>query len=146
MDIHIRELQAEDIPQLLEYERAAFSSPWSEDSFKSLMNREHYTYLVALAEGRVAGICGMISVCGEGDIDKVLVGEEFRGRGIATRMLEELIALGEAGGIRDYTLEVRVSNASAIRVYEKLGFVSEGIRPRFYSKPTEDALIMWKRG
>ncbi len=146
MDIHIRELQAEDIPRLLEYERAAFSSPWSEDSFKGLMNREHYTYLVALAEGRVAGICGMISVCGEGDIDKVLVGEEFRGRGIATRMLERLIAMGEARGIRDYTLEVRVSNAPAIRVYEKLGFVSEGIRPRFYTKPTEDALIMWRRG
>ena len=48
-------------------------------------------------------------------------------------------------GIENFTLEVRVSNASAIHVYEKLGFVSEGIRPRFYEKPVEDAMIMWKR-
>ncbi len=48
-------------------------------------------------------------------------------------------------GVEAFTLEVRVSNAPAIHVYEKVGFVSEGIRPRFYEKPTEDAMILWKR-
>lgn len=146
MNIYIRRLQEADIPRLLSYEQAAFSSPWSEDSFRALLNKPHYMYLVALVDEQVAGICGMVNVCGEGDIDKVLVGESFRGQGIAQQMLGELLAWGEQEGIRDYTLEVRVSNAPAIRVYEKAGFVSEGVRPGFYDKPTEDALIMWRRG
>jgi hydroxylamine reductase (hybrid-cluster protein) len=61
------------------------------------------------------------------------------------KMLEELLRLGAERGITAYTLEVRVSNAPAIRLYEKFGFVSEGIRPGFYEKPTEDAMIMWRR-
>jgi ribosomal-protein-alanine N-acetyltransferase len=52
---------------------------------------------------------------------------------------------GQKEGLTAYTLEVRVSNTQAIHVYEKLGFVSEGIRPGFYEKPAEDAMIMWKR-
>ena len=60
-------------------------------------------------------------------------------------MLTDLLARAEERGMEAFTLEVRVSNAAAIHVYEKLGFVSEGIRPRFYEKPTEDAVIMWRR-
>ncbi|MDE7046332.1 MAG: ribosomal protein S18-alanine N-acetyltransferase, partial [Acetatifactor sp.] len=101
--------------------------------------------LVALADGEVAGCCGMTNICQEGNIDNVVVAERFRNRGIACAMLKSLIAAGEEAGITAFTLEVRVSNAAAIHLYEKLGFVSEGIRPRFYEKPTEDARIMWKR-
>lgn len=60
-------------------------------------------------------------------------------------MLRHLMKESEQEGIRAFTLEVRVSNAAAIHVYEKLGFVSEGIRPGFYEKPDEDAMILWKR-
>ncbi|MDE7430041.1 MAG: GNAT family N-acetyltransferase, partial [Lachnospiraceae bacterium] len=55
------------------------------------------------------------------------------------------LAAGDREGLTAYTLEVRVSNQAAIGLYEKLGFASEGIRPNFYEKPTEDAMIMWKR-
>ena len=60
-------------------------------------------------------------------------------------MLRELISRGEAEHVEAFTLEVRVSNEAAIHVYEKFGFVSEGIRPRFYERPVEDANIMWRR-
>ena len=60
-------------------------------------------------------------------------------------MLKELLTRGEAAGINAFTLEVRVSNAAAIHIYEKFGFQPEGIRPRFYEKPIEDAVIMWRR-
>ena len=60
-------------------------------------------------------------------------------------MLLELIRQGEEMGIADFTLEVRKSNAAAIHLYEKAGFRSEGIRPGFYDKPKEDAVIMWRR-
>ena len=59
-------------------------------------------------------------------------------------MLQELFVVGESIGVENFTLEVRVSNAPAIHIYEKLGFVSAGVRPRFYEKPVEDAMIMWK--
>ena len=60
-------------------------------------------------------------------------------------MLQELIAIGKNDGLSQYTLEVRVSNKKAIRLYEKLGFEEEGIRKEFYDKPVEDASIMWLR-
>lgn len=91
------------------------------------------------------GSCGMTVLCQEGNIDNVVVAPAFRGRGVAQRMLQELLSIGEADGVEAFTLEVRVGNAPAIHVYEKLGFVSEGIRPGFYEKPVEDAMIMWRR-
>lgn len=126
-------------------EAESFSMPWSPKDFQDLLTRDYCIYLTALADGEVAGCCGMTNLCQEGNIDNVVVAERFRNRGIACAMLKELIAVGEKAGITDFTLEVRVSNAAAIHLYEKFGFVSEGIRPHFYEKPTEDASIMWKR-
>lgn len=145
MDITIRKLRDEDIGTLSQIEAASFSMPWSPKDFADLLSRPYCTYLVAEIDGEVVGSCGMTNICNEGNIDNVVVAENFRGQGIAQKMISELIALGERMGVEAYTLEVRVSNAAAIHVYEKMGFVSEGIRPRFYEKPTEDALIMWRR-
>ena len=78
-------------------------------------------------------------------IASVVIAPEARNQGIGTAMLAHLMEEGRREGLSAYTLEVRVSNAAAIHVYEKLGFVSEGIRPGFYEKPAEDAVIFWKR-
>lgn len=145
LNIEIRELREEDIEALSRIESESFSMPWSAKDFRDLLTREYCMYLTALAEGEVAGCCGMTKLCGEGNIDNVVVAERFRNKGIAGAMLRELIAKGEEAGITAFTLEVRVSNAAAVHVYEKLGFLSEGIRPKFYEKPVEDALIMWRR-
>jgi len=145
MNIEIRKLREEDIEPLSFIESESFSMPWSPKDFRDLLTRDYCMYLTALADGEVAGCCGMTNICQEGNIDNVVVAERFRNRGIACAMLKELIAIGEEAGITAFTLEVRVSNAAAIHLYEKLGFVSEGIRPHFYERPTEDANIMWKR-
>lgn len=143
--IMIRRLQVSDIERLAEIEAASFSMPWSAQDFADLLKRDYCTYLVAEADGLLVGSCGMTEICQEGNIDNVVVAEQFRGRGIAQCLLQELLALGEKNGVEAFTLEVRVSNVPAIHVYEKLGFVSEGIRPGFYEKPVEDAMIMWRR-
>ena len=78
------------------------------------------------------------------DITNVAVVEKFRKKGVATELLEQLFLRGYERGIENFTLEVRVGNAPAIHLYEKLGFERSGIRPNFYEKPKEDALIMWK--
>ncbi len=143
--VQIRRLKKDDVKALAKMAKECFSVPWTEQAFAELVEDENSRYLVAQLQGEVVGCCGVTNAYGDGDINIVMVSEEYRGQGIAKRMLEELLRCGKELGIGDYTLEVRVSNETAIHVYEKLGFVSEGIRPRFYEKPVEDAMIMWRR-
>lgn len=138
-------MEAADINVVSRIEAECFSMPWSAKAFSDVLRDEKSLYLVAEVGGSVAGMCGVTNILGEGDINNVAVTASVRGRGIASCMLWELIRQGVEAGIEDFTLEVRVSNAAAIRVYEKLGFVSEGVRPGFYDNPKEDALIMWRR-
>ena len=141
----MRELQEGDIEELARIESESFSMPWSAEAFRDLLSHSYCTYLVALADGRIAGCCGYTAICGEANIDNVVVDPTLRCLGIAQAMLEKLISGGRSSGIAAFTLEVRVSNRTAIHIYEKFGFKSEGIRPNFYEKPMEDANIMWLR-
>lgn len=143
--LEIRELQESDIEALSEIEASSFSMPWSPEDFRDLLSRNYCFYLVALIDGKLVGSAGLTNICNEGNIDNVVVAEGYRGQGVGTALLQQLIFRGEAEGIEAFTLEVRVSNAPAIHVYEKLGFYSEGIRPGFYERPVEDAVIMWRR-
>lgn len=145
MEIQIRELHREDIEELAGIEAEAFSMPWSKQDFENLLNHSFCFYLVALADGRIVGGCGYTNSCNEATIDNVVVAESYQNQGIGQALLAELIERGKALQVEAFTLEVRVSNAKAIHIYEKFGFRSEGIRPRFYEKPVEDAMIMWRR-
>ena len=132
MKIEVRPLRDTDIEELSRIEAASFSMPWSAEDFRGLLLRDYCLYVVAEADGHIAGCAGLTDSFHEGNIDNVVTAPEYRN-------------LGAERGITAYTLEVRVSNAPAIRLYEKFGFVSEGIRPGFYEKPNEDAMIMWRR-
>lgn len=143
--VTVRPMQKEDVPKVSLIEEAAFSMPWSPDDFLDMVERADSLYVVALSEGEPIGCCGVTNACGDGDVNNVVVAEGYRGVGVGKVMLKTLMEWGHVLGIENYTLEVRVSNAAAIRLYESLGFVSAGIRPNFYEKPKEDAMIMWKR-
>ena len=137
-------LEKAHLEALAELEKECFSLPWSLASFGELLTHSYCHYLVALLRGEVVGMAGMVALAEEGDIDKVMVAPGYRSRGIAGALLDELMEQGKKHGITAYTLEVRVGNKAAIHLYEKMGFVSRGIRPGYYDKPREDALIMWK--
>lgn len=141
----IRCMEPEDVPAVAKLEAETFSVPWSEKAFLEEVEREDRLFVVACVGETVAGYMGLISSFDEADITNVAVDSSLRRSGIAENMLK--IAMKWAGerGINAFTLEVRAGNEGAIALYEKLGFVSEGIRKNFYEKPTEDALIMWKR-
>lgn len=145
MNTLIRPLMKEDAACLAELDSRNFSLPWSAEEFENLTTRDYCTYLVAEKDGKIVGCAGYVLLCGEADIDKVVVEESFRGQGIASDLLRMLLEYGEKNGAEAFTLEVRVSNEVAIHLYEKYGFVTEGIRPGFYEKPVEDAGIMWRR-
>ncbi|MCM1252029.1 MAG: tRNA (adenosine(37)-N6)-threonylcarbamoyltransferase complex dimerization subunit type 1 TsaB [Clostridium sp.] len=143
--VHIRPMEREDVEVISRLEEETFSMPWSKDAFLEMITKEDAAYYVAEIDGNVVGGCGVLMAAGEGNITNVVVDEKERNKGIGTKMLQYLIEDGYRNGLTAFTLEVRVSNAAAIHVYEKLGFFSEGIRPNFYEKPAEDAMIMWKR-
>lgn len=143
--ITYRQMVRADVPFISRLEEETFSMPWSEEAFLDMIEKRDARYYVAEEDGRLLGGCGVLLIVGEGNITNVVIAPEERNRGVGTGLLQYMMAEGEREGLTAYTLEVRVSNAPAIHLYEKLGFVSEGIRPNFYEKPTEDAMIMWKR-
>ena len=140
-----RDMTPQDVPFISRLEEETFSMPWSPESFLQMITKEDTRYYVAEEDGHLLGGCGLWMVAGEGNITNVAVVPRARRRGVGTGLLNYLMMEGDREGVTAYTLEVRVSNEAAIRMYEKLGFSSEGIRPNFYEKPTEDAMIMWKR-
>lgn len=148
MKINFRTITNDDIDAACALEQASFSMPWPRSAFEEIVTKKDADYYLAedLDTGKLAGGLVLFHILDEGDIMNVAVDSEYRGRGIATELLKYAIAQGEAEGIIDFTLEVRVSNAPAIRVYEKNGFESVGIRPGFYTHPKEDGMVMWRYG
>ncbi len=162
--IHVRHMTREDAAQAAAIESVCFSDPWSKESFEASLLLPYATYYVAEIDSeinaeneeksgcgtavwqhRIVGICGVRKIMGEGEITNVAVLPTHRRCGIAEEMLTCLLGESREEGVDDFTLEVRSGNEPAIRLYERLGFVSEGTRPQFYRNPQEDALIMWLR-
>ena len=139
----IREMTTEDLDEVCRIEQETFSDPWSKKSFLDTMSDENNHYLVVVIDEIIAGYCGYCGVLGEGYIYNVAVKQSFRKQGIGFAMLAELIKQAKSRGISSLTLEVRQSNLPAINLYKRLGFAEAGIRKDFYTKPLENAVIMW---
>lgn len=146
-NITIRPMEEKDLDEVCRMEEEAFSMPWHRESFLEMIQNENALYLVAQnGENEIMGSCGVLNIVGDGSVTNVVVDAKYRKLGVGSLLMEALLRLGaEELGIEAFTLEVRVSNMSAIRLYEKMGFENVGIRKNFYEKPTEDAIIMWKR-
>lgn len=149
---HIREIDQKDLEEVAALEASCFSMPWKYKDFEDVLTNPDRFYLVAEADevtadtpDRILGGCMLTHIVGEGDISNVAVLEKYRKNGVGAALVTELLKLGaERYGITAYTLEVRSKNMPARRLYEKHGFVSRGVRPDFYQKPKDDAVIMWK--
>lgn len=144
--VAFRKMTISDIDQVSQLELKTFSMPWSRASFEEIVDNPRALFMVAVDGDRLAGTCGILTVAGEGDISNVAVDEQYQRQGIAYELVKRAMECARNEyDVKDFTLEVRVGNEPAIGLYKKLGFVSEGIRPGFYEKPVEDAMIMWKR-
>ncbi|MBQ9765795.1 MAG: ribosomal protein S18-alanine N-acetyltransferase [Lachnospiraceae bacterium] len=142
--LKIRHMTEVDITDVSTIENESFSMPWSNDMFKDTMEDEHNELFVAEVNGEVAGYIDLWCVLDEATIANIAVANRFRRQNIATSLMEHVIAYSKDNGISALTLEVRRSNEPAIKLYEKFGFEFVGIRPDYYEKPKEDAIIMWK--
>ena len=137
-------MNSDHVSQVAELEAICFRDPWSERSVASELENPLSFWLVAVEEDRVAGYVGSQTVMGESDMMNVAVHPDFRRRGIAEKLIADLVDGLKARNSRCITLEVRASNAPAIALYEKLGFQQIGLRKNYYRNPRENALILRK--
>ena len=137
-------MESAHVSQVAQLEKLCFSAPWSENSISSEMTNPLSCWLVALDGDRVAGYVGSQTVLDESDMMNIAVDPQYRRQGIAQALVEELVKCLARKGSRCLTLEVRASNAGAIALYGKLGFVQVGLRKNYYRNPREDAMILRK--
>ena len=146
MMIEFRKLKLRDLNAIEEIERTSYPTPWSRSMFASELAKPSSICLGAV-EAEKEELVGYLIISRYVDawhVMNIAVAPEHRRRGIARSLMERLFEATARDARRGYTLEVRVSNEAAIRLYEELGFRTRGIRRGYYTDNREDALIMWK--
>lgn len=142
--MRIVKMQPEHVAAVAEMERQCFSDPWSEKSVASELDNPLSLWLIAEADGVVAGYVGSQTVLDRADMMNLAVSQDFRRQGIGEQLVNSLTEALAEKGVKTLLLEVRISNEPAKQLYQKLGFEIVGKRPRYYEKPREDALILRK--
>ncbi len=142
--LDIRDMTADDLQEVCRIEALSFSHPWSEKTFANALCAPDQCFLCAFPAGKSqpAAFGGYYQVLDEADILNIAVHPDLRGQGIGAQLLEALIRRAAQNGVRTLHLEVRQSNTAAITLYRKFHFVQDGLRPRYYTHPTEDAILM----
>jgi ribosomal-protein-alanine N-acetyltransferase len=136
---------ADQIDEILAIEEASFTNPWTRAMYLAELENTgvSYCFLAKQGDGAAVGFCSFWRVLDELHINNIAVLPDFRRHGIATALLTHVIAEGVRLGARRATLEVRRSNDEARALYERFGFTVAGVRQAYYTKPVEDALVLW---
>jgi ribosomal-protein-alanine N-acetyltransferase len=142
--IEIRRLDLSDLDQIERIEQRAYRTPWSRSMFASEVAKATSICIGAFEGDRLVGYVINSRYVDAWHVMNVAVDPDHQRHGIATQLLEHLFEITAGDDRRGYTLEVRVSNTDAIRLYERLGFDSRGVRKGYYTDNREDALIMWR--
>lgn len=140
--ILIRNMLEHDIEAVIQIERVSFPTPWSEISFFNEIYKSRSISKVAVSDEDTVGYICAEYIQDEGHILDLAVRPDYRGMGIASMLVRNIIEELRAKGCRSLYLEVRASNYAANRLYHGLGFRVGGIRKRYYINPVEDGLIM----
>ena len=143
MHFEIADVSLEHIAEINELEKLCFSLPWSRQALISQLPDDMHMFIAAIGDdGQVLGYVGMMYGLDEGYISNVAVSPEHRRLGIADALINALIDRANGKDLSFVTLEVRKSNVPAIELYIKNGFSEVGLRKNYYTKPTEDAILM----
>src|SRR4030081_3916946 len=141
----IEPLTVAAVGDVLALEEAAFTNPWTRGMYLAELENVgvSYCFLARDASRRAVGFCSFWRVLDELHINNLAVLPELRRTGIGSILLAFVLEKGVELGARRATLEVRRSNHAARMLYERFGFSVSGVRPNYYSKPIEDALVLW---
>ena len=140
-----REMLVEDLDQVVEIENSLFSVPWSKEGFFTFLIKDESMFFVVEEKGKILGYCSMQIVLDEGDILNVAVRRERQKEGIGYFLVDSMLMMAEARGVRTVHLEVREGNDTARRLYQRLGFIEDGLRKNYYTDPLENAVLMTRR-
>ncbi|PGZ95342.1 ribosomal-protein-alanine N-acetyltransferase [Bacillus pseudomycoides] len=139
-----RSMKEEDIPQIVAIEESSFATPWTAEAFERELNMNEYAhYVVMETEEGILGYCGLWIILDESHITNIAILPQYRGQRLGEALLQEVINKARDLGAKTMTLEVRVSNEVAKKLYRRHGFQNGGIRKRYYTDNYEDGLVMW---
>ncbi|MFC2157368.1 ribosomal protein S18-alanine N-acetyltransferase [Acidobacteriota bacterium] len=141
----VRRMTKTDIPEVLEIERLSFPNPWRQSVFEGEVDNAPISHPIVVIHSRLKKIIGYIiywQIKEEIQISNICIHPDFRRLGIGEMILKDLIAGAKENGGEYIILEVRPSNTTAKKLYEKLGFQNVGIRHDYYMNPQEDADIL----
>lgn len=138
--------RSEQIDAVLAIEERAFTNPWTREMYLAELENKtvSFCFLATDPAGRAVGFCSFWKVIDELHINNLAVLPECRRAGVATALLTSVLGEGVRLGARRATLEVRRSNQPARQLYERFGFAVAGVRYGYYTKPVEDALVLWR--
>lgn len=140
----VRPLEAEDLPAWLAIEHACFPEPWSEQQLRAHLKQSRNRCLGLFELNRLVGFAVFSTVLDEAELLQIAIEPEQQGKGLAENFLRQSLDTLQQVGIIRFMLEVRASNAAAIRLYEKIGFNEDGRRKGYYPAldGREDAVLM----
>ncbi len=144
-DFKIHPMDITSIKSILNISELSFPISWSLESLQGELDNKFAKYVVLKKGNSIVGYGGLWIIVDEAHITNVAVHPEVRGVGAGDIIVDALFRICRKQKVTAITLEVRISNFTAINLYEKHGFEKEGIRPRYYEDNNEDAVIMWNR-
>lgn len=138
----------DDLDQVCALEAESFTNPWTREMLEGELRHSDVArvYALRLAEGTIAAFCTCWIVFDELHVNTIAVSPSRRRQGLGMRLMLHVLTAAAREGATRATLEVRRSNTAALRLYERLGFRVTAVRPHYYTKPEEDALILWRDG
>lgn len=143
--ISFREMDLDDIDEIMEIEQDVYETSWSRSAFiNELRYNKYASYFVLMKKYVIISYGGIWSMLDEAHITNIAVKKDFQRQGYGEKMLGYLEHKAYTKGANSITLEVRASNKAAQALYKKCGYESWGIRPNYYTDNNEDAIIMWK--
>jgi ribosomal-protein-alanine N-acetyltransferase len=143
-ELALRPLALRDLGAIEEIERASYPTPWSRSMFASELAKPSSICIGAFRDSRLVGYMIISRYVDAWHVMNIAVVADERRHGVASRLLERMFEVTAGQERRGYTLEVRVSNKGAIKLYEQIGFRQRGVRRGYYTDNREDAMIMWK--
>jgi len=147
VDIQITEMKDDDLDEIMVIEKVSFPTPWSKNMFRKELQLQISRNFVARAVGdekkNIVGYINFWIFADEVHLNNIAIRKDYRGKGVASMMIREMIKRSWDEGALWGSLEVRTTNYAALKLYERYGYVIKGKRPHYYDDSKEDALIMW---